>query len=121
MYNLPRELQSKIYSYDSTYYEIFEDCLFDIRNKLYVTYKIDSNRKRSTNSIIEIYKIINIGKKYLTPDEYNIHIKKTYEYIFLVDMYYTMEYNDFVNFYKWFYRNKAVYFRHLLKMKNNYI
>jgi hypothetical protein len=57
----------------------------------------------------------------LTPDECNIHIKKTYEYNFLVDMYYTMEYHDFVNFYKWFYRNKAVYSRHLLKMKNNYI
>ena len=116
MYNLPQELQSKIYSYDSTYYDIFEDCLFDIRNALYVTYKIKHNRKRSTNSTIETYKIINIGKKDLTPDDCNIYIKKTYEYNFLVDMYYTMEYHDFVNFYKWFYINQEVCSSNVLKL-----
>ena len=106
MYKLPKELQGKIYKYDRTYYDIFENCLFDIRHSLYVTYNIRHKRTNYEKNMIETYTIQKIGKKNFTPSQQKRYIKNTFMYKFLVDSYYIMEYGNFSDFYSWFYKNK---------------
>jgi hypothetical protein len=106
MYQLPIELQYKIYKYDSTYYEIFEKCLYDIRNALYVSYSIKYKRTKNRNSLIEIYSIAKIGKKNFTPEQSKQYIKNNNIYKFLVTTYYATEYANFKNIYYWFGENQ---------------
>ena len=106
MHKLPKELQSKIYQYDSTYYDIFENCLFDIRHSLYVTYNVRHKRTNYGKNMIETYTIQKIGRKKFTPSQQKKFIKNTFMYKFIVDTYYSMEYDDFREFYSWFYKNK---------------
>ena len=106
MYQLPKELQYQIYKYDRTYYDIFENCLYDIRNALYVTYSVSHKRTPNKKDLIEIYKISKIGKKNFNPKQLQEYIKNTYKYKFIVDMYYSNDYHDiFRNFYDWFGKN----------------
>ena len=108
MYQLPKEIQGLIYKYDPTYYDLFENCLFDIRHSLYVTYNVRHNRTKYGTNMIETYTIQKIEKKKFTPIQLKKFIKNTYMYKFMIETYYSIHYGEFRHFYEWFYKNKNV-------------
>ena len=92
MFQLPKELQIRIYEYDNTYHDIFQHCLQDIQYRLYIkhsTYykRIDIGTNDDKKHAIELFSFQKINKKHYSP----LHRKeKIKDYLFnklLVDFY----------------------------------
>jgi hypothetical protein len=102
MYHLPRELQNLIYEYDRTYRDVFDNCLFDIRHSLYVTYVITNKRIAKSKHVIEYYNIISIG--IFNPSK----LRSTCKHKVFLDAFYSKDYENFRDFYNWFSKNTMV-------------
>jgi hypothetical protein len=93
MFQLPKELQIRIYEYDNTYHDIFQDCLQDIQYRLYIThstfykkFNIGNNNDNNKHAV-EMFSFQKINKQHYSPLQRK---EKIQNYLFnklLIDFY----------------------------------
>ena len=100
MFQLPKELQIRIYEYDNTYHDIFQHCLQDIQYRLYIEnstfykrFNIGSNNVNNNNNnnnkknAVEMFSFQRIKKQHYSPSQRK---EKINDYLFnklLIDFY----------------------------------
>ena len=95
MFQLPKELQIRIYEYDNTYHDIFQNCLQDIQYRLYIEnstfykrFNIGSNNVNDDKkNAVEMFSFQRIKKQHYSPLQRK---EKINDYLFnklLIDFY----------------------------------